>query len=110
MQRAIVLAATLAATGCYDGPTSDSSVFECYCTGEIARMLNDALEIATVQDDGIRADCEAFATTEAERVQRDRGDPSFYWLDARVVALEARIRDLEAALAATRADGSSPDP
>jgi hypothetical protein len=109
MNRIAALAAVLAVAGCYDGPTSDSSVFECYCSHEIADMLNQALDIATTQDDGIRADCEAFATAEAERVQRDRSDPSFYWLDGRVVALEARIRDLEAALAASPGC-SSPDP
>lgn len=105
MTRAIVVALAIAGAGCYDGPTSDSSVFDCYCTQQIADMLNHALEISTATAEAMRADAEAFATSEINRTVEERLDPSFYWLDARVVELEARIRELEA-----RPVCSSPDP
>jgi hypothetical protein len=109
MTRAIAAALVLAASGCYDGPTSDSSVFDCYCTGEIARMLNTALDIATIQDDALRDELRAWTTDELDSRMAGRVDPSFYWLDARILELEARIRELEAACPASAAD-SSPDP
>jgi len=105
MKKIAALAAALAVVGCYDGPTSDSSVFDCYCTNEIARMLNEALDIATIQDDALRDDLRAWTGGELDRRMSDRVDPSFYWLDARILELESRIRELEASPGC-----SSPDP
>lgn len=101
------VAVLLAVAGCYDGPTSESSVFECYCTHEIALMAQQAVDIANANDEAVRFDCESFALDAAASAARERSDPAFSYHEYRIDQLEQRIRDLEASASAA---GSSPDP
>lgn len=103
----LILGAAVACAGCYDGPTSESSVFDCYCTQQIADMLNTALDIANANDEAMRDDCEAFALDAAAEAVRDRADPAFSYHEYRIDQLEQRIVELEATISR---ECSSPDP